>query len=263
MIGDKGSKVLPKAPSGVRWGAGSVQEVSWTIEANHGGGYHYSLCKADSAHLDETCFQKTPLAFTGSTQLRWGGRSSPTRLENITGRFVTDTAPRGGVVGELHTGIVVVPAGSMWAKNPIPDYGSAPGLASFDPPCSAEPEACGSMANPILPPKSYDANEKCRCSGEWGPFDMDIVDRVVIPADLTPGEYVLNFRWDCEVRETAMPTFDCRSLAALACATHSPQFTPPPLLPSFPPFSFLITPRAGVESCLAIVRGRYHHCMRE
>ena len=40
VIGDKGTEVLPKAPSGVSWAAGSIQEVSWTIEANHGGGYH-------------------------------------------------------------------------------------------------------------------------------------------------------------------------------------------------------------------------------
>jgi hypothetical protein len=136
--------------------------------------------------------------FTGSTALRWGGRESPTRLENITGKFVTDLAPRGGLIGELHSGVVVVPAGSMWARNPIPDYGSFPGAASFDPPCKDEPKECGSAARPVSPPKSYDANALCRCSGEWGPFDMDIVDHVVVPAGLEAGEWVLNFRWDTE-----------------------------------------------------------------
>merc|ERR1712054_476091 len=29
-------------------------------------------------------------------------------------------------------------------------------------------------------------------------FSFNIIDRVQIPADLTPGDYVLSFRWDCE-----------------------------------------------------------------
>ncbi len=37
-VGDKGSEVLPPAPSGTVWSAGMSYEVSWTIEANHGGG---------------------------------------------------------------------------------------------------------------------------------------------------------------------------------------------------------------------------------
>ena len=35
-----------------------------------------SVCKAnDPLGLTEACFHKTPLLFTGSTSLRWGGRS--------------------------------------------------------------------------------------------------------------------------------------------------------------------------------------------
>lgn len=81
-----------------------------------GGGYSYRLCKADDPlGLTEKCFHKTPLLFTGSTSLRWGGRIDGVS-ENITGRFVTDTAAGTGVVGDLHTGIAVVPPGSIWAK---------------------------------------------------------------------------------------------------------------------------------------------------
>jgi len=32
----------------------------------------------------------------------------------------------------------------------------------------------------------------------WGPYDLQIVDKVVIPKDLPAGEYVLGWRWDCE-----------------------------------------------------------------
>ena len=33
VLGDKGSAVLPSAPSNTSWVAGSAVEVSWTIEA--------------------------------------------------------------------------------------------------------------------------------------------------------------------------------------------------------------------------------------
>ena len=35
------------------------------------------------------------------------------------------------------------------------------------------------------------------CSGTW-PTQLYVEDTVVIPADISPGEYVLGFRWDCE-----------------------------------------------------------------
>lgn len=34
--------------------------------------------------------------------------------------------------------------------------------------------------------------------GEWGPYNAEIVDTVVIPTDIAPGKYVLNWRLDCE-----------------------------------------------------------------
>ena len=38
----------------------------------------------------------------------------------------------------------------------------------------------------------------CRCSGMWGPYNLEIVDYVQLPSDLPAGKYVLGFRWDCE-----------------------------------------------------------------
>ena len=42
----------------------------------------------------------------------------------------------------------------------------------------------------------------CRCSGfsNGGPLlpNLEIVDRLQIPAGLAPGRYVLQWRWDCE-----------------------------------------------------------------
>lgn len=37
--GDLGSKVLPRAPTGVVWRRGDEVEAIWSLRANHGGGY--------------------------------------------------------------------------------------------------------------------------------------------------------------------------------------------------------------------------------
>ena len=101
-LGDKGTEVLPKAPSGVVWTAGDVVEVSWTIEANHAGGYQYRLAPA-SGPLTEETFGKTPLDFVGQQKLRWGGVNGTTIAFN--GTYVSSG---------------VVPEGAAWAINPIP-----------------------------------------------------------------------------------------------------------------------------------------------
>ena len=31
-----------------------------------------------------------------------------------------------------------------------------------------------------------------------GPYDLEIVDKLQLPASLQPGQYVLGWRWDCE-----------------------------------------------------------------
>ena len=77
----------------------------------------YRLCKADSTQLDEACFQQHALRFTGSTSLRWGGPNG--YRENVTNNFVTDSAPKAGLVGNLFSDITVVPKGSIWAQNPV------------------------------------------------------------------------------------------------------------------------------------------------
>ena len=53
------------------WVAGSVVEVGWTVQANHGGGYQYRLCPA-SAPPTESCFAALPLPFdTEAQRLQW------------------------------------------------------------------------------------------------------------------------------------------------------------------------------------------------
>ena len=75
-IGDYGSETLPHIPSGIVFKAGSDVDVSWALQANHGGGYSYRICPADQK-LTENCFQRTPLDFsTNYSTFRWGGMCS-------------------------------------------------------------------------------------------------------------------------------------------------------------------------------------------
>jgi len=176
-VGDAGNK-LPPLETGTEWKVGTDVEVAWALKAWHGGGYAYRLCPADST-LDEECFQKTHLNYSGNSSLRWGG---------IGGEELSfDSEARGW---QVNTG--TVPEGSMWRKIPIPRtvnewnmYG-----ASFEPVCD-ESEECRS-SHFKMP-----ADGVCKCSGDWND-EVEIVDKVHIPADLKPGKYVLGWRWDCE-----------------------------------------------------------------
>ena len=72
--GDLGSHVLKPQPSGTVWRAGATVEVEWALRANHGGGYQYRICSA-SEGLTEECMQRTPLAFSGASYLRYNNGS--------------------------------------------------------------------------------------------------------------------------------------------------------------------------------------------
>jgi len=165
--GDLGSETLKKTESGVTWKAGSKVEVSWTIQANHGGGYQYRLCPS-SEPLTEECFQRMPLPFTGMQSFKWA--------DGVQIFF------NGSYVSEgTH------PPGSTWAMNPIPRNDTQQTGKSFPPRCEEVPE-CGST----------EVMSKCLCSGMWGPYNLQIIDTLQLPSDLSAGEYVLGWRWDCE-----------------------------------------------------------------
>jgi hypothetical protein len=172
-IGDMGSS-LPKFPSGAVWKVGATVETIWSLRANHGGGYQYRLCKL-GRNLTEACFQETPIPFAGDSSLLLGDGSRMT----LNSTFVSE--------GTL-------PAGSTWQMNPIPGYVHyvAPNGWTydkaiprwFDPPC----HDTTSLKQPNL--------GQGNCSGEWL-TKVTTYDYLKVP-DVTPGEYVLGFRWDCE-----------------------------------------------------------------
>lgn len=103
--------------------------------------------------------------------LRW----SDGHEEQIEGTYVTEG---------------VLPKGSMWAMNPLPESPTA----DFPPPCKAGTHP------PVRAPMAvgqYGTNPG-PCAGNW-PTTVNIMDTVRVPADLAPGEYVLGWRWDCEL----------------------------------------------------------------
>eukprot|EP00908_Phaeocystis_cordata_P021338 Transcript_3687.p1 GENE.Transcript_3687~~Transcript_3687.p1 ORF type:complete len:213 (-),score=73.08 Transcript_3687:287-925(-) len=167
--GDLGSH-LPEAPTGTVWKAGGLGLTGWYIRANHGGGYQFRLCPKGEP-LTEECFWRTPLRFEGPQVLRW----SDGHEEQIEGTYVTEG---------------VLPKGSVWAMNPLPESPTA----DFPPPCKAGTHP------PVRAPMAvgqYGTNPG-PCAGNW-PTTVNIMDTVRVPADLAPGEYVLGWRWDCEL----------------------------------------------------------------
>merc|ERR1711924_54394 len=142
-------------------------EVTWSIEANHAGGYLYRLAPADGP-LDEATFNKLPLEFVeheGKQQgFRWGGGPDNGGSEFFfNGTYATEGT---------------TPPGSKWVTNPIPRDGTVA------PKC----------------PDPHNATTGCyfMIDGQDAIPDMEIVDYVKIPADTKPGRYVLGWRWDCE-----------------------------------------------------------------
>ena len=100
-VGDLGSQTLLPYDTGVEWERGKGYEVAWTAQANHGGGYSWRLCPAESK-LDEDCFNKYPLQMRGQSAIRWGGVGGRTLA------FDAVTVTEG------------TKAGVMWRRNPIP-----------------------------------------------------------------------------------------------------------------------------------------------
>jgi len=191
------------------WSVGSMQEVSWSIAANHGGGYAVRLCPL-AGGLTEECFQAHHLSFAGDKS--WIQLPGATRVEILANRTTVGTHP----------------TGSQWTKVPIPscadEYGGGYGcsekcstMSQFPSPvpgifgngpvngCAGCDPACGNNRT---------CNEQI-CGEVMG---FQIVDKLVVP-DLPVGDYALSFRWDCE--QTAQIWAQCANIKI----TSQKQFT--------------------------------------
>lgn len=214
----------------VVWKRGSSVEVGWALTANHGGGYSYRLCPA-WGDINEECFQRNPLAFSGSNSwLQWGGGSKKRRV----------TIPRVTVDQGTH------PPGSQWARNPVPACDLGQQAACGDPRTPANLTEisgylhwgnetipyyggkkwidfvrCGVVLSGELPSQTW-ANKTGSPPGgivcgtnvqfpepypgvsgfvhnDTTPIDaFNIVDLVQVPTSIAPGHYLLSWRWDCE-----------------------------------------------------------------
>jgi len=161
------------------WRAGTEVEAMWSQIANHGGGYSYRLCKLPEegkSALTEECFQKTPLAFAGDMQWVQYGNDVNNRTEFRANRTTHGTFPEG----------------SQWTKNPIPACSGPDGGSAFN------DDSCPQGTQFPPPAPGLFGYGQSHVGNVYTFFDYSVVDKLEVPADLTPGEYVLSFRWDCE-----------------------------------------------------------------
>merc|ERR1712166_1327030 len=196
-MGDLGSEVLAPRPSGTVWKRGSTAKTRWQLTANHGGGYIYRLCPADSP-LTEECFQQT--------ELKWATDTHVLRLADASKDV------------EIKAKVVTQGGGTGWRLNPFPNVRTDPCDYNVtlhdgaDHHCKFSCPGCGA---PL-----YAADASCPdvCSKHYPgtpdgrkptlPFpnpipgidthSFAVEDTVVVPADITAGEYVLGWRWDCD-----------------------------------------------------------------
>ena len=142
----------------------------------------YRLCRDAPGQVTEECFQRTPLKFAADTQV----------LQHINGtKFV---------VPLVKTNVGTIPVGSEWARVPFPECNAKP--------CKSAPhecqqthglgDICDELAYPEPIPNTHGFGHNNNTRIEDGFHDYDIIDQVVVPADLPPGDYLLSWRWDCE-----------------------------------------------------------------
>lgn len=189
---------LPKKTATI-WPRGSIQEVGMAVSANHAGGYSWRLCK-DDGNVSEACFQQNQLRFAGSKQ--WIYYASQEWSEIPLTKVSQGTYPEG----------------SEWARFPVPSC------------VQCHPEsACGTPLKP-MPGGDYGSawNQQVNCNGAChgsssskrtgscpagsqfpeplrgmsgfgkSVWEWSVVDQVVVPDNLEPGDYLLSWRWDCE-----------------------------------------------------------------
>jgi len=197
--GDLGTKVLPPRPSGTVWHRGTVAKARWQLTASHAGGYQYRLCPADQP-LTEECFSKTPLALAQPYQ---------------------HTVIMPGVNQDYNIPATVVEEGGGigWVIHPM-------GAADAHP-CDWNPAATGQHCTAKCPRCGapwYAADGACPCAcgkpdpggisgGHFPELPQDlpygnsiknlaksntIQDSLEVPTDIVPGDYVVQWRWDCE-----------------------------------------------------------------
>ena len=148
--GDDGLVVLPPQPP-VVWTPGTEVEVGFGLNVNHGGGYSYRMCRNVPGEVNEECFQRNVLRFADKAHtIRYtDGREVSTPMTRVSeGTF---------------------PAGSEWARNPLPEcnkcYLGAPSvnMTTHQATITAEPITASDKCGPPLkavPGGKHDGNNE-------------------------------------------------------------------------------------------------------
>lgn len=214
---------LPAQPPTI-WAQGSTQKVAFGITANHGGGYQYRLCKL-SEGVSEECFQKTPLKFADDKQ--WLQHDALSYQYDKLLQLPDFEIPL------VKTSEGTFPADSEWARVPVPGCrlcdqslcgpGLWPNMTDvFQPNASLFPgswhggqkwfeqqqcaQTCAGINVTKCPPYMVQFPEPLpgisgytdSYLGGFNGLTWNVVDMVVVPDRLEPGEYLLSWRWDCE-----------------------------------------------------------------
>ena len=195
--GDLGSEVLAPRPSGTVWKRGGTATARWQQTAAHGGGYQYRLCPA-SEPLTEACFQRHPLEF-----------ASPERHRVLFADSALDRY--------IHATLVTEGPAKGWMRLPLPyatnlacDYDATadgthcdfecPGCGA---PTYAADTACPTVCSDKFPGLPEFAGSDPAVLPDPVPghdfHEYAIEDTLKVPSHLPPGEYVLGWRWDCEM----------------------------------------------------------------
>jgi hypothetical protein len=195
------------------WKIGGRAEVGWQVRNNHGGGYQYRLCPLSEyeelvknnktgAEL-EACFQKTPLEFVQENQAI---------LSKSKSGEVIKTLVKGTFVNEGTS-----PEGSTWSLIPIAPTLLGPRCicSSFNPDCGCDKNEShvGQWANETYckPCPQTPGSDCSRCDNNDFPSfkplcegcqgvgpELTVQDELEVPKNLSPGRYILGWRYDCE-----------------------------------------------------------------
>lgn len=224
-VGFDGRKLPPAPGPKTIWPAGSVQEVAWSLRANHGGGYSWRLCRrsANISEMSEECFQRQQLDFVGDvTWIQYGDTAIPYGKANRT------------AVPAVRVTDGTFPKGSMWTRNPVPTCKGAYGGAQLHGGCEDGPMFPPPMDAEDMPgvaQRGLYGYGQARCTSRlpgrecepeehefWGRrFNFNLVDLVQVPM-LPPGDYVLALRWDCE--QTPQIWSNCADVTIVAPEVH-------------------------------------------
>jgi len=204
---------LPEVPGPKTvWERGSSVEVAHAIHCNHGGGYSYRLCPK-SGSVTEACFQRGVLSFEGDTS--W--------IQYDDNLYHGVDIPR-QAIENLRLNEGTYPSGSEWKRNPVPPCEFCDAADCTGEYLSLEWERCAARCAghgvPWCPAKMTQFPEPLPGISGWPGdfghnggsnssvpqsndkpgdyFPFSIVDKVILPASLQPGEYLLSWRWDCE-----------------------------------------------------------------